>query len=204
MAVLGQKLNPFLECRVETLTGPSGNGHIFIIRASHMSRMAEFLPVESISLGYPGFRAEKTKTEGLGRSIEGKSLGETDTVSLNLLSNAAFMGLDANGLLTPAVRAGDGSYHITGALTTAPPTTLKRLLANCGALGSALGGARILLICSVLRYVFTQCCDDPSHIINFGNEDDEEELMDFQEQHRQLLGVGVGCGRRHWESILNW
>jgi hypothetical protein len=95
----GQKLNPFLECGVETLTGPRGNSHIFIIGASHMSRMA----VESISLGYPGFRAEKTKIEELGRSIEGKSLGETDTVSLDLLFNAAFMGSHADGLLAPAV-----------------------------------------------------------------------------------------------------
>jgi hypothetical protein len=57
----GLKLNPSLECGVETLAGPSRNGHIFIIGALHMSRMAEFLPVESISSATHGSELKRLR-----------------------------------------------------------------------------------------------------------------------------------------------
>jgi hypothetical protein len=55
-------------------------------------------------------------------------------------------------------------------------------------LADAAKGTRVILVCPIPRYVKTKCCDDPSHITNFGNEDYEEELMDFQEEHRKILG----------------
>ncbi len=53
---------------------------------------------------------------------------------------------------------------------------------------------QISLVCPIPRYVKTKCCDDPSHIANFGNEDYEDELMDFQDQHRKIL-VGWGSSQ---------
>jgi hypothetical protein len=44
------------------------------------------------------------------------------------------MGTDVSGLPSPAVRAGDGRYHIPGSLTTAPPTILKKVLEVCNTL----------------------------------------------------------------------
>jgi hypothetical protein len=55
-------------------------------------------------------------------------------------------------------------------------------------LADAARGSRVVLVCPIPRYVRTKCCDDPSHITNIGGEDYEEELMDFQEQHRKILG----------------
>jgi hypothetical protein len=67
---------------------------------------------------------------------------------------------------------------------------LKKLLANFNALGGILADAKTLLFFPVPRYVTTKCCHDPSHIENFGNDENEEELMDFQDHHRKLRGEG--------------
>jgi hypothetical protein len=101
------------------------------------------------------------------------------------------MGSETDGLPTPAVRSGDDRYHILGTLTTAPPTALKKSLEVFAPLADAARGARVVLVCHIPRYVRTKCCDDPSHITNFESENYEEELMDFQEQHRKILGGGV-------------
>jgi hypothetical protein len=104
------------------------------------------------------------------------------------LSNMAFMGSDMEGIPTPAVRAGDGRYHIMGALTTAPPTALKKALELCNPLAQTVKENKVVLVCPIPRYVKTKCCDDTSHITNFAGGDYEEELMDFQDQHRKILG----------------
>ncbi len=139
-------------------------------------------------MAYPGFRPDQGKVAELSTSLAGGGPGEQDVVILDLLSNVAFMGSDSDGLPTPAIRAGDGRYHIVGALTTAPPTALKKTLELCTPLAEAAKETRVILVCPISRYVKTKCCDDPSHITNFGSEDYDDELMDFQEQHRKILG----------------
>jgi hypothetical protein len=83
--------------------------------------------------------------------LAGGNPGENDVVVLDLLSNLAFMGTDMDGLPTPAVRSGDGKYHILGSLTTAPPTVLKKTLELCVPLAAAAKGARVVLVCPIPR-----------------------------------------------------
>jgi hypothetical protein len=47
---------------------------------------------------------------------------------------------------------------------------------------------RVILVCPTLRYVVGKCCDDPKHIDNFNSSDYGDDLNDFQDQHRRLLG----------------
>jgi hypothetical protein len=49
---------------------PTSNGRIFLIGASHMSRTAEFMPSDTVSLAYLGFRPEKEKLIGLKSRLE--------------------------------------------------------------------------------------------------------------------------------------
>jgi hypothetical protein len=46
---------------------------------------------------------------------------------MDLLSNTAYMGTNEDGLPLPAIRVGDGGYHVIGSLTSAPPTTQEYL-----------------------------------------------------------------------------
>jgi hypothetical protein len=105
------------------------------------------------------------------------------------------MGTDEEGLPLPAFRAGYGSYHVAGSLTTAPPTTLKKTLDLCSQIGKKMASSRVILVCPTPRYVVGKCCNDPSHIDNFNSDEYGDDLTDFQDQHRQLLGGwGVAIG----------
>ncbi len=192
----GVSLNPdpALERGVETPANLLGANRTFVIGASHMTRTAVHMPSSTTSLAFPGFRPDRIRVAELSASLAGGNPGESDVVVLDLLSNLAFMGTDVDGLPTPAIKSGDGKYHILGSLTTAPPTVLKKTLELCVPLANAAKGARVVLVCPIPRYVKTKCCDDPSHITNFGNEDYEEELMDIQEQHCKIL-VGWGSSQ---------
>ncbi len=109
------------------------------------------------------------------------------------------MGSDSEGLPTPAIRAGDGRYHIVGALTTAPPTALKKTLELCNPLAERVKETKVVLVCPIPRYVKTKCCDNPSHITNFASGEYEEELMDYQDQHRKILGGWATSHRLDYE-----
>ncbi len=190
MASFGVLLNPdpVLKRRVETPADSIGTNRFIVIGASHMTRLSEFLPPNTTTMAYPGFRPDQSKIAELCAGLSRGGTGEQDIVILDLLSNVAFMGSDSEGIPTPAVRAGDGRYHIVGALTTAPPTALKKTLELCNPLAEAVMETKVVLVCPIPRYIKTKCCDDPSHITNFASGDYKEELMDFQDQHRKILG----------------
>jgi hypothetical protein len=136
----------------------------------------------------PGFKPNKEKIAELERQIDRLELNGSDTVVLDLLSNTAYMGTDEDGLPLPAFRAGDSSYHIAGTLTTTPPTTMKKTLDMCSQLGKKLNNSRVILICPTPRYVVGKCCNDPNHIDNFNSSEYGDDLTEFQDQHRRMLG----------------
>ncbi len=156
--------DPALERGVETPAHLLGSNRTYVIGASHMTRTAVHMPPSTISLAFPGFRPDRVGVAELSESLAGGNPGENDVVVMDLLSNLAFMGTDVDGLPTPAIRSGDGKYHIQGSLTTAPPTVLKKALELCVPLANAAKGAKVVLVCPIPRYVKTKCCDDPSHI----------------------------------------
>jgi hypothetical protein len=133
--------------------------------------------------------------------LESLKLGPDDRVVLDLLSNSAYMGTDGDGLPTPSHREGDGSYHILGSLTTAPPTALKKALEACSPLISPIGSSSVLLVVPIPRYVVGKCCADPNHIDNFEKTDFEDDLLDAQEQHRRILSVWGAAGGLNFDII---
>jgi hypothetical protein len=186
-------------CKVPTATKTpprdESGGRIIVIGASHLYRTVEYLPANTVSLATPGFKPTKEKITELERRIDALELSSTDTVVLDLLSNTAYMGTDDEGLPLPAFRSGDGSYHVAGTLTTAPPTTLKKTLDLCTQIGKKLASTKVILVCTTPRYVLEKCRNDPNHIDNFNNDDYGDDLTDFQDQHRRLLGGwGVSLG----------
>jgi hypothetical protein len=111
------------------------------------------------------------------------------------------MGTDDDGLPTPASRGGDGSYHIIGSLTTSPPTALKKALANCNSLCGVLSGSKVLLVCPIPRYVTKGCCDDPTHVTNISGPEYDDELLDFQDQHRKILATWGTANGLNYDMI---
>ncbi len=91
-----------------------------------MNRLAENMEPGTISLAYLGLRPRYPMVTELANKLKKLSLGNRDTVVLDLLSNCAFMGTDSAGLPTEAVRAEDGRYHVIGCLTVAPISCIKK------------------------------------------------------------------------------
>ncbi len=180
--------NPIIERGMATPAKITDGGRIVLIGASHMCRTAEQLP-DCISLAMPGFKPSPDNLREIERKIRRIDPDERDLVVMDLISNVAYMGTDEDGLPSPAVRSGDGTYHITGSLTTAPPTKIKKALECCAPLAGILKKTRVLLICPIPRYVASKCCTDPMHIENFNSSEYDDELLECQDQHRRLLGT---------------
>jgi hypothetical protein len=107
---------------------------------------------------------------------------------LDLLSNSAFMGTDADGLPSPAFAGEDGTYHIPGSLSAAPPQAVKKILANCEQLGKACSKANlVVLVASIPRYITRKCCEEPCHTENYNCDDFEFEIVSGVETHKRLL-----------------
>jgi hypothetical protein len=104
------------------------------------------------------------------------------------------MGTNEDGLTLPAIRAGDGSYHVIGSLTTVPPTTIKNTLELGSSLGKQMSNAWVILVCPTPCYVKMKCSSNPEHIDNSSDTEYGVEVIDHQDQHRRLLGVGGGGG----------
>ncbi len=185
---VGINCNPSLERGMVTPVSDNVTGRIIVVGASHMCRMTESVSMNFISLAYPGFRPTKDGVENVVEKLENITVTENDTVVMDLISNVAFMGTDKDGLPTPSIRGGDGKYHVPGVLTTAPPTTLKKNLEACNAIADRIKIANVILICPTPRYVHEKCCNDPAHIENHSNTDFDEEIAEYQEQHRRVLG----------------
>jgi hypothetical protein len=180
--------NPSLERGMAILVNDNVTGQVIIVGASHMCRMAEFVPMNYILLAYPGFRTKREGIDSVAEKLKSLVITENDTVILDLVSNVAFMGTDKDGLPTPSIKGGDGKYHVPGVLTTAPPTTLKKNLEGCNAIAEIIKMANVILMCPTPRYVLEKCCNDPAHIENHSSMDFDDEIVEYQEQHRHVLG----------------
>jgi hypothetical protein len=186
----GVKLNiePTIERGMATQASTADGGRTILIGASHMCRTAEHLQ-DCVSLAQPGFKPTLENLREVEKKIRKICPVENDLVVLDLISNIAYMGTDEDGLPSPAFRSGDGTYHIPGSLTTAPPTTIKKALEHCATLAELLKKTRVLLICPIPRYVTGKCCADPTHIENFESPDYDDELLECQDQHRRILSA---------------
>ncbi len=94
--------------------------------------------------------------------LESLELGGSDMVVLDLISKVTDMETDDDGLPSPAFRAGNDRYHISGLLTTAPPTSIKKHLGCCAGMIDLLAASKMMLICPIPRHVEGERCEDPT------------------------------------------
>jgi hypothetical protein len=179
---------PVMERGAVTPEKTSLPGRLIIVGASHMARMASYLPQETIVLATPGFKATHATVPQLTSKLAGLSINGDDRIVLDLLSNSAFMGTDAEGLPSPAFAGEDGTYHIPGSLAVAPPQAIKKILGNCEQIGKICSNANlVVLVAPIPRYVTKKCCEDPSHTENYNCDDFELEIVSGIGTHKRLL-----------------
>ncbi len=178
---------PSLQRGVATQETDSDDARVVVAGASHMIRLAETMGPETVSLAYQGFRPREPMISELANKLRSLKLNSRDTVVLDLLSNSAFMGSDTYGLPTEAVRAEDGRYHIIGSLSVAPISCAKKVLQSCSLLAEALRDTGVVLLSPVPRYIHAKCCEDPSHIENFDDQDLDGEIVEGLEGFKRVL-----------------
>jgi hypothetical protein len=111
---------------------------------------------------------------------------------VDLLSNSVYMGTDELGLPTRPVRHEDGIYHVEGELQVAPESVLRKTVNMCIPLLEHCQGSNLVFLLPFPRYVCGKCCEDPSHISNFGSEQLIAEINKVPSVARAAIsGVGV-------------
>ncbi len=85
------------------------------------------------------------------------------------------MGTDEFGLPCRAVKQ-NGTYHIVGHLQATPKTVFQKGMDESRQILAAACPAAKIFVAPFARYVAGKCCQDPSHITNYGTEDYEEEF----------------------------
>jgi hypothetical protein len=180
--------NPSFERGGSSTAAAGATGRFILIGASHMSRMAEYMPPCTINLAVPGFKATTIAMTQVTQKLMSLNPGPDDTIVLDLLSNMAYMGTDDDGLPSPSFPDGDGKYHIPGSLTVAPTAAVKKLLAYCRDTAKIAAGVRhVAIIAPIPRYVTEKCCHDPCHVDNFNSEDFDSEIMAGMDAHKKAL-----------------
>jgi hypothetical protein len=163
--------DPILERGSATQVKTHMPGRLIIVGASHMVRLAKHLPNTTISLAYPGFKATLQALTQIVTGLEELRLNKDDSLILDLLSNSSFMGTDEEGLPTPAIAGEGDTYHIPGSLVTSPGPAIKKILANCNRLGKlCVSCHQVTLVAPVPRYVTSRCCNNKSHVENYGED----------------------------------
>jgi hypothetical protein len=152
-----------------------GRRRTAIVGASHMCRLMAAMTdagTQVINLCTPGWKGSKDNLTKIADCIREEKLCEDDILIMDLWSNVAFMGTNEAGLPSHAVKnVKDGKYHLMGQLQAAPKTVFRAVLADAAGIVEAAGSAKIFLVAPIARYVMGKCCNDPTHVVNFGTED---------------------------------
>jgi hypothetical protein len=83
------------------------------------------------------------------------------------MSNSAYQGKDEDGLHIPAEKSHeDGRYHLYGDLQLAPPSAFKNCLKQMEKMLAFVGGAKVVFVIPLPRYVLSGCCKDSAHVSN--------------------------------------
>jgi hypothetical protein len=60
----------------------------------------------------------------------------------------------------------DGRYHLFGDLQLAPPSAFKNCLKQMEKMLAFVGGAKVVFVIPLPRYVLSGCCIDTEHVLN--------------------------------------
>jgi hypothetical protein len=91
-------------------------------------------------------------------------------------------------------RDSNGKYHCPGSLSVITSHMIKKALNSFSPVTDTLKQCKVLIQSPVLRYVNAKCCEDQSHIDNFGTRGLQRDLMNGLENILELIqGWGEHC-----------
>jgi hypothetical protein len=164
-----------------------------MIGASHTRRISDSSAASWIKLikGLPRWTSDESTVTDIIAALSLAGLSEKDCVYLDLFSNKTFLGTDERGLPAEPEQDEEGAWHLHGTLDVAPGRSLQRIARMAADLVAAAGPATAIVSLPLATYVVMLCCNDESHVDNFGARDFETTLR-----------AGVAAVREVLESAL--
>jgi hypothetical protein len=111
---------------------------------------------------------------------------ESDILIFDPVSNDTFCGTDKKGNHTDPVKLG-GSWHVRGQLSIRPKSYIKNTLKMCDDIVNAVGGAKLILLLPLPRYIKGSCCPDPEHVTNLNSPDFVDDISGGLEMVEEVL-----------------
>jgi hypothetical protein len=168
-------------------------GNIAMIGASHTRRISDSSAASRIKIikGLPRWTSDENAVTEISSALSLAGLSEKDCVYFDLFSNTTFLGTDERGLPAEPEQDKEGAWHLRGTLDVAPVRSLQRIARMAVDLVAAAGAATVIMGLPLARYVAMPCCNDESHVENYGARDFETTLR-----------AGVAAVREALESAL--
>jgi hypothetical protein len=160
---------------------------VIVVGGSHAGRMAscmDDMKLDVVDLTTPGWTVSEASAEKLTTSLEKVMQEECDikkVVIYHLFDNSIFYSQRPDGSTAPPFRGGDGKYHIEGALKIIDRPALRDRFNMAAPLMRARGEECKIILSPLLRYIGSKCCNNPSHITNFG-----------EKQYFEKMGMHLG------------
>ncbi len=201
--------NPSFERSVPPPFTEHSAGRTVFIVASILGKIAKaaaeygYMVVELTS---GGWTPKPGKIKNLCETLEKLKLMESDTVVIDPMSNSAFLGTDEDGLPIPAKKfEEDGRYHLSGDLQlTHPLSAFRSCLKQMEKVVALVGGAKVVFIIPLPRYVLSACCKDTGHVSNRLSAEFATEFSRAEKSLAEAAAAGERTGSARLVNILNF
>jgi hypothetical protein len=174
---------------------------VIVIGASHAKRMAGSSALKNhtvVDLSVPGWKPDTKNIEKLRIQLAQVNPGSSDFIVIDPLSNSAFCGTGDDGAPVQLSRDSNGKYHCPGSLSVITSHMIKKALNGFSPVTDTLKQCKVLILSPVLRYVNAKCCDDQTHIDNFGTRGLQRDLINGLENILELI---QGWGEHYLENF---
>ncbi len=122
------------------------------------------------------------------------------------MSNSAYLGTDEDGLPIPAEKSDeDRRYHLFGDLQLAPPpSAFKNCLKHMEKMLAFVGGAKVVFVIPLPRYVLSGCCKNTEHVSNHLSGELAAEFPGAEKCLLEVAAVGERTGRARLINLLSF
>ncbi len=125
-----------------------------------------------VDLTTSGWSPKPGNIKKIAEILKNLSLKPCNTIVIDAMANSAYFGTDENGLPMPPAKSGeDGRHHMLGDLQLAPTAVFKTNMKQVDLLLEQGGGAKVVIIVPMPRYVRNPCSGDSDHVTNRAEDD---------------------------------
>jgi hypothetical protein len=144
---------------------------ILVIGSSHAANVAHALELQGANVRYLTDRGWKLSVDSINHAV--KSLTELeclpDLILIQVLDKNTFFVVKEDGTLSLPAKGKDKKFHVAGKLRVATKEHMCSVLKTLKPLLDALPSVSKAMILPVPRYCYKKCCNDETHVTNFGD-----------------------------------